>query len=395
MATMSRPSNYLKSSPGVSPRAVCVALSVCMVLTGTAWAATPDEDHTVRLYERLAPATVSLFTTYVSNHSLTPPPTVGVGAGFILDEGGTVLTNAHVVQGATMITATLFDGQRVTAEVVGVDPLTDVAVVRLDRVRGKLSPVRLGDSSRVKVGQRVLVVGSPFGLGFSAATGIISGWAGPPGPVTGGGARLIQTTAPINPGNSGGPIVDSEGRVIGITTAMLSGAQNIGFAIPINTAKEALAELKAHGRIVRPWLGVTGTFPTEAILNLFAMPLTAGLLVADVDDGSPAAEAGLRGGTLHVSVEGVPWVLGGDILVAIQGIRIPSTQDLYEVIRKLHVGETVEIEFLRDGERHRTSAVLRERSSPPSQGPPAPAALVNGGSRPEFLARSGIVFLNY
>lgn len=395
MSTMTRPCNSLKSSLGVPPLVLCVALSVGMVLTGTVEAAKPDEEHTVRLYERLAPATVSLFTTYVPNHSLMSSPTVGVGTGFILDEDGMVLTNAHVVQGATMVTAVLFDGQRVTAEVVGVDSLTDVAVVRLDKVRGKLSVARLGDSSRVKVGQRVLVVGSPFGLGFSVATGIISGLAGAPGPVTGGGARMFQTTAPINPGNSGGPVVDSEGRVIGMTTGMLLGAQNIGFVIPINTAKEALAELKAHGRIARPWLGVTGTFPTEDIINLFAMPLAGGFLVADVDDGSPAAEAGLRGGTLHVSIEGIPWVLGGDILVAIQGTRIRSTQDLHEVIGKLQVGETVEIDFLRGGEQHRTSTVLRERSNAPPQRPPAPAALVNGDYRPEFLARSGIIFLNY
>ena len=328
---------------------------------GLAEGSEPDEEHTVSLYQRLAPATVFLSSSYLSEHPFVTPPSTGVGAGFILDEEGTVLTSAHVVEGANAIMATLYNGQRVKVELIGIDPYTDVAVIRLVHAKGTLATVQLGDSDHIRIGQQVLVLGSPFGLGFTLTTGIISGLAPMPGAVKLSESRLIQTTAPINPGNSGGPMVDSEGQVIGITTAVLAGAQNIGFAIPINTATAVLSELKEKGRVTRPWLGVVGQFTTEAIRLLFALPLAPGLLLEDVEEGSPAAEAGLRAGTLHMVVEGVPWILGGDIIVAIQGEPIRSPQAFSDAIKTLRVGQTMKIEFLRDGERYRISPVLRER----------------------------------
>lgn len=328
---------------------------------GPAHGAEPDEERTVGLYQRLAPATVFLSSSYLSAHPLLDPPATGVGAGFILDEAGTVLTNAHVVEGASTVMATLYDGRRVKAELLGSDPYTDVAVLHLTDVPGKLTAVRLGDSDHLRIGQRALVLGSPFGLGFTLTTGIISGLGPVPGAMRLNEFRLIQTTAPINPGNSGGPLVDSEGRVIGITTAILAGAQNIGFAIPINTAKAVLGELKQNGRVVRPWLGVGGKFPTDEMLLLFALPLAKGLLVEDVEEGSPAAETGLRAGALDVVVEGVPWVLGGDILVSLQGQSVHSDQALVEVMKTLHVGQTVQVEFLRDGQRYQRSLTVRTR----------------------------------
>lgn len=320
-----------------------------------------DEEHTVSLYQRLAPATVFLSSSRLSGHPLVAPPTTGVGAGFMLDEAGTVLTNAHVVEGASTIIATLYNGQQTEAELIGIDLYTDIALIRLAHVKGKLATVRLGDSDYVRIGQQVLVLGSPYGLGFTLTTGIVSGLVSLPGAGTPNASRLIQTTAPMNPGNSGGPMVDSEGRVIGITTAVVTGAQNIGFAIPINTAKAVLSELKEKGRVTRPWLGVGGKFTTEEVRLLLAWPLAPGLLVENVEEGSPAAEAGLRAGTFHMVIEGVPWILGGDIIVAIQGESIRSPQAFSDVIRTLRVGQQVKIEFLRDGERHRVSLVLRDR----------------------------------
>ncbi len=319
------------------------------------------EEATIRLYQQLAPATVYLSSAYVSGDPLGAPPAMGVGAGFILDEAGTVLTNAHVVEGARLIMATLYNGQRVKAELIGIDPYTDLAVVRLTHITGKLITARLGDSDRVRIGQQVLVLGSPFGLGFTLTSGIVSGMASLPGAVKPSESSVIQTTAPINPGNSGGPMVDSEGRVIGITTAILAGAQNIGFAIPINTAKAVLSELKEKGRVARPWLGVGGKFTTNEIRLLLKWPLAPGLLVEHVEEGSPAAEAGLRAGTLHVAIEGMPWMIGGDIIVSIQGKSIRSPEEFLKAINTLRVGETVKIEFLRDGERHQRSLVLRPR----------------------------------
>jgi len=297
----------------------------------------------------------------LSGNPLDTPPSTGVGGGFILDEAGTVVTNAHVVEGASAIMATLYNGQRVKAELIGIDLYTDLAVVRLTNVKGKLTTVRLGASDHIRSAQQDLVVGSPFGLGFTLTTGIISGLTSLPGAVKLSESRLIQTTAPINPGNSGGPMVDSDGRVIGITTAVLAGAQNIGFAIPINTAKGVLSELKEKGRVTRPWLGVAGKFTTEEIRMLFAFPLVPGLLVEDVEAGSPAAEAGLRAGRLHMVVEGMPWILGGDIIVAIQGESIRSPQAFSDAIKTLRVGQTVQLEVLHEGERFQISLVLRDR----------------------------------
>ena len=156
-------------------------------------------------------------------------------------------------------------------------------------------------------------------------------------------------------------MVDSEGRVIGITTAVVTGAQNIGFAIPINTVKAVFGELKEKGRVTRPWLGVGGKFTTEEIRLLFLLPLAPGLLVEDVEEGSPAAEVGLRAGTFHMVIEGVPWILGGDIIVAIQGEPIRSPEAFLTVIKTLHVGQQVKIDFLRGSERHQVSLTLRDR----------------------------------
>lgn len=339
----------------------CSMVFLAATMPSVAWATTADEDRTTKLYERIAPATVFLFTAYAPTQPLSTSSSVGVGSGFILDETGIVLTNAHVVAGATTITATLFDGQQVRAVVVGSDLQTDVAVVQLASLTKHPTTVRLGDSDHLKVGQKVLVVGSPFGLGFTLTTGIMSGWATPPTPVMRGDLKMIQTTAPINPGNSGGPVVDSDGRVVGMTTAMLSGAQNIGFAIPINRVKDILEELKTRGHVARPWMGVTGSFPTEALIRLFSWPMRAGLLVADVEEGSPAADAGLRAGTLRVTVDGIPWILGGDILIAIKDKPVRSAQEFQEIVKLLRVGDIVDVEFVREGEPHRVALTLRER----------------------------------
>lgn len=319
-----------------------------------------EENRTVILYERLAPATVSLSTTYSPGHTPGPQPT-GMGAGFIVDEQGTVLTNAHVVEGATTVTASLFNGARIRAEVLAIDSMTDIALLRIPTNGIGIVPVALGDSDQLRVGQKTLVVGSPFGLGFTLTNGIISGFQ--PG-LAGAGAtssRLIQTTAPINPGNSGGPLVDSRGRVIGMSKAIVLGAQNIGFAIPINVAKQVLAEFREKGKIARPWLGIGGKFVTEDLQRLFALPLTSGLLVESVDEGSPASAAGLRSGTLNVTVENIPWNLGGDILTRLQGRAIRTPADFAEALRAVQVGDEIQLELFRNHEYVRLSVRLNER----------------------------------
>ena len=208
----------------------------------------PEERRTVAIFQQLAPATLFLSITYESAHPLASPMKMGVGAGFIVDESGRAVTNAHVIDGAASITATLYDGEKVAAELLGWDPISDVAVLQLAPHKKPFVPVKLGDSTQLRVGQHVLVVGSPFGLGFTLASGIISGLG--PGTALSGSTngRLVQTTAPINPGNSGGPLVDSQGRVVGMTTATLMGAQNIGFAIPSTSRRRCWLDYMIGGR---------------------------------------------------------------------------------------------------------------------------------------------------
>jgi serine protease Do len=340
-----------------------------------------EDEHIVGLYQRLVPATVFLSSLYTSGHPLLDPTATGVGAGFILDQDGTVLTNAHVVERASAIMATLFDGQQVRVEVIGSDPETDLAVLQLPRDKGPYATVPLGDSDQLQVGQRALVVGSPFGLGFTLTSGIISGLGPLPGKRGLVDSRVIQTTAPINPGNSGGPLVDTQGRVVGISTAMLAGAQNIGFAIPINTAKAVLAELKQRGRVIRPWLGVSGKFLTTEFIGLFALPLGQGFLVEDVEDGSPAADAGLRAGTLAIAVHGLPWILNGDIIIALDGRPIRTAEAFVGTMKGIQVGRTVEVEYLREGTRHRTALVVHERPWKASKRTP-PTGMPVAGTRP-------------
>jgi S1-C subfamily serine protease len=340
---------------------LCGALYLTAFPPPAIHASAQDEDHLARLYKHLAPATVFLSVIYESPHPLSTPTSTGVGAGFLIDKTGTLLTNAHVVDGASSITATLFDGERVTAELLALDASEDIAILQLPPAHRTYPMVTLGDSDSLRVGQSTLVVGSPFGLGFTLTSGILSGLGPLVGPQGSAAARVIQTTAPINPGNSGGPLVDSKGHVIGITTAALMGAQNIGFAIPINIARQALAELKAKGTIARPWLGIGGKFPTEHMIGLFTLPLAGGLLIEDVEDGSPAAEAGLKAGTLNVTIEGIAWVLGGDILLALDGQPTRDAEAFMRAVKRLSPGQRVQLEILRNGERLVLSVLLQER----------------------------------
>lgn len=342
-------------------RECCLLLLAVLAALPTEVAAKPEreEELAVSIYKQTVRATVFLSSSYVTG----PAKNTAVGTGFILDESGTVVTNAHVVDGAHHVMAQLYDGQLVPVEVVGIDGYTDVAVLKLTGFTGKLPTVRLGSSDKLSIGQRTFVIGNPYGLGFGLSTGILSGIDRVPPTVNFMEARvpLLQTTAPINSGDSGGPLVDSEGRVIGVTTAVLAGTQNIGFAVPINLVKEIVTELKTTGRIQRPWLGVAGKFITREIRELFVLPFTDGLLVEMVARDSPASHAGLLAGDIDVVVSGQPWVMGGDIIVAIKGTPVQAVKDFLMVLRQLRIGETVDVDFLRDRERKKFSLTVSER----------------------------------
>lgn len=323
-----------------------------------------EEEQTIRIYKQVVPATVFLSSSYVAG----PVANATAGTGFILDETGLVVSNAHVVRGAHHVAATLYDGQRVKVTVIGIDHYTDIAVLQLNRFAGPLPTVHLGSSEKLRIGQLTFVIGNPYGLGFGLSTGIISGIDRTPPTLDFMMPRvpLLQTTAPINPGDSGGPLVDSTGQVVGLTTALLAGTQNIGFAIPINLVKEVVTELKATGRVQRPWIGVASKFITDDIRELFVLPLTDGLLVETVAPDSPASHAGVRAGTVDVVVAGQPWMMGGDIIVGINGTPVHAVRDFLTVLKTLRIGETIDMEFLRDRTRQTLSVIVSERPQEPS-----------------------------
>src|SRR5437867_2939344 len=345
---------------------------VFAVCTGTlrflaAALVTQEEINSVRVYKKLANATVMIASAYVSAHHIAQVSGKGLGSGVLIDEQGSIVTNTHVVEGAANITVTLHDGTRLPAELVGSDPQSDVALLRVTLPKGLHTPAQLGDSDKLEIGQKVLAIGHPFGLGYAFSTGIVSGF----GQLLETKQevfqeRVIQTTTPINPGNSGGPLVDSEDRVVGINSAILMGAQNIGFAIPINTVKSIVTELRANGRVIRPWLGIKGKFVTDEVRNLIALPLVSGLLIIDVEDGSPAQTIGFRAGELDVTIEEEPWVLGGDILVAVNGEDVKTSEQYAKVLRQLKAKQSIDLTLFGDGTRRTLHVTLGERPTPPS-----------------------------
>lgn len=318
-----------------------------------------EQEDTIRIYKKVAPATVFIKSA-LTNDYLLSGVSGSIGSGIILDQQGLILTNAHVVDRAAKILVILHDGTNVTATVMGIDAFTDLALLKVELPKRHQAVALLGNSDRVEIGQEVVAIGHPFGLGYALTTGVVSGFGSTPDPQAAPHERVIQTSAAINPGNSGGPLVNKEGRVIGINMAILAGGQNIGFAIPINTAKAVVSELRAHGRVVRPWLGIVGKLVPDEVIGLFAFPLAKGLLVARIDEGSPAQKAGLRAGMLNVTVEGEPWVLGGDIVLAVNGMEMTTMEEYVAMLKTIQVGQTVALRILRNGAYQDVTATIEE-----------------------------------
>ena len=246
---------------------------------------------------------------------------------------------------------------------LGLDAVLDIALLRLEGP-GALPVAQLGDSSSVKVGDEVVAIGNPLGLDQTMTRGIVSGLNRMLPGIS--DEPMIQTDAPINPGNSGGPLVDRCGHVVGINTLISEDAQSIGFAIPINAARSLLRDLRESGRVVRPWLGMQGR-PIEASLGaVVRMPVTPGYLVEIVYDGSPAERAGVRGGTLAVVVQGEEYLLGGDIVTAIQGTPVRTHQDYVNKVKTLKPGQRVKVTLSRDGHSREVTLTVAERPRLPS-----------------------------
>lgn len=310
-----------------------------------------QETHsTAEIAQRLTPSVVQIVTeTLTSGIFNQPVPSRGVGTGIIMDQEGHILTNNHVVAGAQNITVLLSNGERFQAELVGGDPTTDTAVIRIN-AEG-LQPAMLGSSSELRVGEEVVAIGHALGLsgGPTVTRGVISalGRSIATDPQT-TIVDLIQTDAAINPGNSGGPLVNSRGEVIGMNTAIISGSQGIGFAININDAKAVAAQLIEHGFVNRGFLGISPVNLSPNLANLVRVPVTEGVLVAQVVPGSAADEGGLR---------------EEDVIVEMNGQPIRNTGELSQFLLEHLPGETVSVRFFRGNQEQTTEVVLGERSN--------------------------------
>lgn len=311
-----------------------------------------DEQNNIEVYRALSPGVVNVHSTsYARDFFGFVEPQEGSGSGSILDQEGNILTNYHVIEGAQKVAVSL-GGQKVySARVIGGDPDTDLAVIRLvEKPREPLTVVPLGDSDKLAVGQKVLAIGNPFGLDRTLTTGVISGLQRPirarnGRPIEG----AIQTDASINPGNSGGPLLDSHGRMIGINSQILSpsgASAGVGFAVPVNIAKRIVPQLVRNGVVSRPKLGIS-TRDVEALKGQVELPVSDGVLIWQLAQGSAAASAGLRGLTQTEDGE----VELGDIIVAIDGEKVGNSDDLYRVLDKRQVGQTVSVEIVRNGRR--------------------------------------------
>ncbi|MBS7640498.1 MAG: trypsin-like peptidase domain-containing protein [Candidatus Bathyarchaeia archaeon] len=303
-----------------------------------------SEDKIVEMLERVSKSVVNVNTLRVFHDFFYQVvPVKGIGSGFVFDEKGYILTNYHVIEGAERIIVTLVDGRVFEAKFIGGYRGLDLAVLKIDA--DNLVAAKLGDSDKIKVGQRVFAIGNPFGLagGPTVTSGIISAVKRTIYSDRGIFRDLIQTDAAINPGNSGGPLVNVEGEVIGINTAIIPFAQGIGFAIPINAAKDIVKEIMQYGYYVRPWLGIAGVNLNRQIALHYDLPVEHGILVVNVVPGSPAHRAGIE---------------RGDIILEFDGRRVDSVEELQRILSEKTHGCECEVAIVRDLRKLRVKVVL-------------------------------------
>jgi 2-alkenal reductase len=290
----------------------------------------------------------------------------GQGSGFVYSNDGYIVTNNHVIADAEEIQVRFNDGTVLPAEVVGTDPFADLAVIQVDELPDNAGPLPVFAGEELQVGQIVVALGSPFGLASTMTTGIISGLGRElPTPTSEFTLQgVIQTDAAINPGNSGGPLLDLEGRVIGVNTAITSpsGAfAGVGFAVPYSRVSQVVPALIEEGRYNYPWLGVQVLNVTPALAEEFGLAVEEGALVTDVVADSPADDAGIRGGGTVRQFQGIELRVGGDIITAIEGEPVASSADLINQLLNYEVGETIALMVVRDGEEEQVSVTLAER----------------------------------
>ena len=330
-----------------------------------------------QIYRRDAPGVVQITATSVSQASTdpfnllptTPQTSQSLGSGFVIDKAGHIVTNYHVIQGAKKVQVSFSGQDEITATVVGKDPSTDVAVLKIDAHARALTPLELGNSDAVVVGDSVDAIGNPFGFTRTLTTGVVSAVqrqieAPNSLPID----HAIQTDAAINHGNSGGPLIDTQGRVIGVTSQISTGSTGqqgsvgIGFAIPINTVRNVAAQIISSGKAQHAFLGLDAAPVTPQLAKLFHLPSSSGLLIQDVQAGSGADKAGLKAGKTAVVVQGESYQVGGDMIVAIDGNAVTSYQQLRDAIANRKPGDKMKLEIYRNGTKKTVTATLGQRS---------------------------------
>ena len=352
VAVVDRMSNRLQPAGSAFSESAPAGISAPGVAT--------DEQNNIDIYRTLSPGVVNIHSTsYARDFFGYVEPQEGSGSGSVLDQAGNILTNNHVVERAEKLFVSFGGQKRYAATIVGRDPDTDLAVIRLvEKPREPLTVVPLGDSDKLVVGQKVLAIGNPFGMDRTLTTGVISGLQRP---IRARNNRqiegAIQTDASINPGNSGGPLFDSQGRMIGINSQILSpsgASAGVGFAVPVNIAKRVVPQLINSGRVIRPKLGIT-----QRNVELFRnqdLPVSEGVVIWQVAANGAAGRAGLRG--LTQTEEGD--LVIGDIIVGVDGDKVADSDDLYRLLDKHKVGDTVRVEIVRNGRRVAVPVLLTE-----------------------------------
>ena len=315
----------------------------------------------MEIFERAEPGVVRVNT--IRNQT---SDTGGVGSGFVFDKMGHIITNAHVIDGSTKTVVTFLDGRSYNAEIIGMDEYTDIGVIKVNADLKLLNPLSLGDSSNLNVGEPIAAIGNPFGLSGSMTSGIVSqmGRLLP----SGSGYSIpdvIQTDAAINPGNSGGPLLNMRGNIVGINTAIQSTTgefTGVGFAVPSQTVAKIVPTLINDGEYKHPWIGISGRDIDPDTANVLGLKDALGFLVITVVENSPAADAGLVGSDKMIEVDGREYPVGGDIIVAVDGMDVRKIDDILIHLQRVKtVGDEMNLEILRDGRTTNVTIILQER----------------------------------
>jgi S1-C subfamily serine protease len=311
-----------------------------------------------------------LATSVASDNLFGSQPKRALGSGFVIDKAGHVVTNYHVIEGASKVEVSFSGNDEMPATVIGRDPSTDIAVLRIKRAQGRaLTPLELGNSDVVRVGDAVVAIGNPFGLERTVTAGIVSALqreiTAPNGFAI---DRVIQTDAAINHGNSGGPLLNADGRVIGVNSQIESdsgGNVGIGFAVPINTVKDVVSQLLESGKVDHAYIGVEMATITSELASNVRLPVDQGVLIQRVRTDSPAARAGLRGGTTQVVVDGESYLVGGDVITKADGQPIESAEQLRSVVTSKQPGDKITLEVHRPNETKEVTIKLGRQPNTP------------------------------